>query len=385
MVFELINALSGIGFGTLFGFLSGLIPSLHINQIMPFVSSLLGSQELYFCVLLSSVLYVCLSFIPAYFFMVPTDANYLSVLPGQEYFKKGKAFAALVITLKAILVSAVFSLPFVVLIIFYSKKIISFYPYIIVPVLSLCFLFLVIKKTKNIYSIVVVILASCLGYVCLTTEIVSNPLFVLVGGLFGLSSAITLFYYKTEWIKQSDKTEKAPGLIKNGIIANFLSLLVTFFPGLGSGFAAFLGKELKLFKEKTDYLQIIGGVGVCVMLLSFVNIYFTGKARTGTAYYLPLNVPWYYTYLLTIIFVIAGVIITYYIGKLFVRLGNKIGNKIKFVIPVILFVLAAISTNLFGIFIFVLCGLTGYICIVSNNSRTLLMAGIIVPVLIFFI
>jgi len=385
MVFELINALSGIGFGTLFGFISGLVPSLHINQIMPFISSFIGSQELYICVLLSSVLYVCLSFIPAYFLMVPTDTNYLSVLPGHEYFKTGKAFAALVITLKAILVSTIFSLPFVVLIIFYSKKIISFYPYIIVPVLGLCFLFLVIKKTKNVYSVVVIMFAAGLGYVCLITKTVSNPLFVLVGGLFGLSSAISLFHYKTEWVKQSDKTEKTPGLIKNGIIANFLSLFVTFFPGLGSGFAAFLGKELNLFKERADYLQIIGGVSVCVMLLSFVNIYFTGKARTGTAYYLPLNVPWYYTYLLTIIFVVAGVIITYYIGKLFVKLGNKMGDKIKFVIPVVLFVLATISTNLFGIFIFILCGLTGYICIISNNSRTLMMAGIIFPVLLFFI
>ncbi len=385
MFFGILTTASGLGFGLFFGFLSGLIPSLHINQIMPLASNFLTGFELYLAVLFGSILFICLSFIPAYFFMVPSDANYISVLPGQEYFQKGRAYSALVNTLLAILFSTILSAPFVALLLFYSTKIISIYKYLVPPVLILSLCFLLIKKTKNIFSVLVVIFAAGLGYICLRTTTVQNPLFVLVGGLFGLSSAISLFYFKSEWVKQSTKVEIGKNKIKNGLLANVLSLFVTFFPGLGSGFAAFIGQQLKLVKDKIDYLQIIGGISISVTIFSFMNIYFTGKARTGAAYYLPLEIPWYYTYLLCIAFVIVSVFITWKIGKLFVTLGNRIGEKIKYVVPAILFVLAAITTNFFGIFIFILCGLCGFICIASSNSRTLMMSAIIFPVLLFFI
>jgi len=385
MDFGIYSSVGGLGFGLFFGFLSGLIPSLHINQIMPLISGILDSQALYFTVLFGSILFVCLSYIPAYFFLVPSDSNYVSVLPGHDYFIKGRAYSALVNTLVSILVSTIFSFPFVFVLYFYSSKIISLYKYFIPLVLILSLCFLLIKKTKNIFSVLVVILSCGLGYICLRTETVSNPLFVLVGGLFGLSSAISLFYFKSEWVKQSSKVELGAGVWKTGIYSNILGLLVTFFPGLGSGFAAFLGEQLKLFKEKINYLQAIGGISISVLILSFMNIYFTGKARTGVAYYLPLQIPWYYTYLLAILFVFISVFIAYNLGKIFVKIGNRVGGKIKYVVPVILLLLAIITTNFFGLFIFILCGLTGFICIITGNSRTLMMSSIIFPVLLFFV
>jgi TctA family transporter len=317
--------------------------------------------------------------------MIPSESNYASTFPWQEFFQKGKAYFALKISLYGILFSTIFSAPFVFVLYFYSKQIVSIYPYIIVPILGFCLLFLIVKKLKNIFSIVVILLSGALGYVCLRTEMVQNPLFILVGGLFGLSASIYLLKQKHKWVQQTTKTEKIPGLIKNGVFSNLLSLFVTFFPGLGSGFAAVIGNELKLIKDKIGYFQIIGGISISVMIFSFLNIYFTGKARTGSAYYLPLQIPWYYTYIFAIIFVVICVFIALAVGKLFVKIGNKIGDKAKYVVPIILFVLAAITTNWFGILVFILCGLTGYICIISNNSRTLMMVSIIFPVLLFFI
>jgi TctA family transporter len=385
MDLSLYSSVGGLGFGLFFGFLSGLVPSLHINQIVPLISGILDSTTLYFAILFGSILFVCLSYIPAYFFLVPSDSNYVSVLPGQDYFIKGRAYSALVNTLVSILISTVISLPFVFILYFYSSKIISLYKYLISPVLILSLGFLLVKKTRNIFSVLVVLLSCGLGYICLRTETVSNPLFVLVGGLFGLSSAMSLFYFKSEWVKQGSKVELGAGIWKNGIYSNILGLLVTFFPGLGSGFAAFLGEQLKLFKEKINYIQAIGGISISVLIFSFMNIYFTGKARTGVAYYLPLQIPWYYTYILGILFVFISVFITYKVGKLFVGVGNKIGNKIKYAVPIILVVLAAITTNWFGLFIFILCGLTGFICIITGNPRTIMMSSIIFPVLLFFI
>src|SRR3989344_250997 len=115
MIFEVIIALIiGVAFGTF----TGLMPGIHINLIAVFLVSSLASLSfvplivLVVFVVSMAITHTFLDFIPSVFLGAPEEDTFLSVLPGHQMLREGRAHEAVVLTLygsiTAILIILVF-------------------------------------------------------------------------------------------------------------------------------------------------------------------------------------------------------------------------------------------------------------------------------------
>ncbi|MBI2632212.1 tripartite tricarboxylate transporter permease, partial [Candidatus Pacearchaeota archaeon] len=167
--------------------------------------------------------------------------------------------------------------------------------------------------------------------------------------------------------------------------------LCSFLPGISSGHAATLGSEL-IHQDRKGFLFLVGSINTIIMALSFVTVYATGKARSGTAAAVQniLNqiTPQYIiTILITII--LSG-IISFFLGikisKFFALSLNKINYK-KLTIGVIifLFIINLIFSNWLGLIVLITSTSLGIFCISSNSRRINLMGSLIIPAVIYYL
>src|SRR5881296_1776164 len=98
MIELIIFSLLGIGIGIV----TGLIPGLHVNNIIPIIlsSSFFVSDPLSLSVLIISisVTQTFIQFIPSIFLGAPEEGTSLSVLPGHRLLFEGNGYEAIKLT-----------------------------------------------------------------------------------------------------------------------------------------------------------------------------------------------------------------------------------------------------------------------------------------------
>src|SRR3989344_2556289 len=109
MLIQIIIFLVG---GIIAGTFTGLAPGIHINLIGAFLASLSLSlfsslNPIYFVVFIVSmaITNTFLDFIPSIYLGAPEDGTELSILPGHEMLKEGRAHEAVLITMLGALIS----------------------------------------------------------------------------------------------------------------------------------------------------------------------------------------------------------------------------------------------------------------------------------------
>lgn len=375
------------------GILSGLIPGLHINNVIYLISNINISLEIKAIIfIISSIIFCFLSFIPSTLFSIPNTDNFVATMPSQKLVLKGRAYFAIKLYLNGAINGIIFGLPLIILFLFllqYLTKTIE----ILTPIILILGLIILIFNTKNYFGYLIILFSGLIGYFSMSFAFVENPLLVIISGLFGISNILFAIQNKINIPKQTFETEDIhiKDKIKIGIIGPCLSIFVTLFPGLGNGFATYFGTKISNLKDN-GYILLNGAINLIVMLLSFFTILFIGKARTASAVFFEQYTSntfvfnFWWVLLFCLIGIAAGYLLTRIFAKLIIKNSAKFNyKKINILILLFLHTIVLLFSNFLGLIIFWICSLIGYLCLKTNNPRILMMACIILPILLYFI
>jgi putative membrane protein len=397
MLLELILA---IILGLLVGTITGLIPGIHINLIaIILISSLstLTTQPIILVTFITSlaITHTFLDFIPSVFLGAPNEDTFLSVLPGHQMLKQGKAHEAIILTLYGSLSALLIILIFTPIFIYVIPIIFNSVRLIIPFILIFLSLYLILREKDPISSLTIFILAGFLGYFALNLPI-KQPLLPLLTGLFGSSALIISLKDKIKIPKQTfQKISKIKLPKKDYFHAIFGSIisapLCSFLPGIGAGHAAVIGSEF-LQQSKKGFLVLLGGINTIVMGLSFITLYVLGRTRTGAAVAISEIIPEIslsnlFTIIITII--ISGFLaffIAINISKTFAKHISKINYQyLSYFILLALFTITLIFSNFLGIIVFITSTALGIFTILSGVRRINLMGVLLIPTILFYL
>ena len=390
----LIEIIAFLFLGMLAGTFSGLIPGIHINLVgaaLVSFSYLIAANPILLAVFITAmaITHTFIDFIPSIFLGCPETDTALSVLPGHQMLKKGRAYEAIMLTahgcLAAIFLLLILSFPLAFIFSHIYNQITFLIPYILILViLSMIFL------EKNKFSaIVVVALTGILGLLTLNIEL-NQPLLPLLSGLFGSSSLILSLNAKTKIPKQIISFSKYK-IFKPLLGAIIASPLCGFLPGLGSGQAAIIGNFFSKTNNK-GFLILLGATNTLVMGFSFVSLYAIAKARTGAAVavqsilgIISLKI----LILLLIVSLITG-ILSFFLTKILAKFLSKNIEKINYSILstatlIFLTILVGLISGWTGLFIFITSTLTGIYCINTQTKRTNMMGCLLIPTIVLYL
>ncbi len=389
--------------GIILGTILGLLPGIHINNVLPLIlaSAFLFSSQINVAVFIvaTAVAQVFTSFIPSIFLGAPDADASLSVLPGHRLLLEGKGYEAIRLTviggLGALLVSlvivAIFANYFTVL---YNLS----RPYVHF-LIGGAVLFMIIseKKLKKILSAVLIILLSgLLGIFVLNSSITSqqNALFPLLSGLFGISTLIVSLNTKSKIPPQKEDAQlhiSRTVIIKSIMLGTVAGIAVGFLPALGVSQAATIVQYLGGMGEARAFLVSISGVNVANEVFSLNSLALVGNPRSGASVAVEriLGIPTFYEVLLLVgvIMFTAGIssTVALYLGKKIPKLLVKLNYKLTS-LSIILFTMAMVMivTGLSGLLIAFTATAIGVLCAYLEIKRSHCMGVLLLPSILFF-
>lgn len=389
--------------GILFGVFTGLFPGIHVNLISVLLLSLSPLLLLYTSALVLSVFIISLAIthsfvdsIPSIYLGAPDEAQALSVLPGHLLLHRGEGHNAILCTVIGSYGCLFFSLLIFPLLLLGMNVIYSLIESFIGYILLLIMAAMIFReKGKRLMTLVCFLLAGCLGLVVFSIHSLSQPLFPLLSGLFGLSIMLVSLMQNAELPIQDDSLPLQLPLKTAGkaiSAASVVGFVAAFLPGFGNSQAAIIANEIVRESEPEGFLVLTGGINTANMLISIGTVYALSKARNGAIVAireLVGNVDFSMMLLFLLVALVVGsvaVLLTVSLSKLFATLASRI-NYVDIIFWIILLICSL--TYLFDGFVglLVLCvstclGLLASVCGVGKNH---LMGCLIVPVILYFV
>ena len=195
--------------GILAGTFTGLVPGIHINLV---ALSLVSSSALflqYFSVVSLVVFLIAMAIthtfldnIPAIFLGAPEAEDSLAVLPGHQLLLQGKGYEAV----KLATIGSFFALFIILLVaplyIFFLPKIYLHLQNYMAYILIVISLLLILRDRQPLLAFFLFMLSGILGLITLNLTTLSEPLFPLLSGLFGVSFLTFSLFRKTKIPKQ---------------------------------------------------------------------------------------------------------------------------------------------------------------------------------------
>jgi len=395
----LIQLFLAITLGILAGTITGLTPGIHINLIgatlisLPlFFTNLAPPIILIIFIIAMSITHTFIDFIPSVFLGAPDEDTILSVLPGHELLKQGKAYEAITLTTYGSLAAIGFIIIIAPIFIYFLPKFQSQLQTMIPYILIASTIFLISKENNKLTAVIVFLLSGFLGIATLNST-VQQPFLPMLSGLFGASALLISIKNKTVVPKQDIKKIhiRKTHLIKPILASIFSAPFASFLPGIGSGQAAVIGTSL-IKSTKRNFLILLGATNTIVLGLSFIVYYSIQKTRTGMAIIIEKLIP---TLTLNHLFIIIGTItltgiICFYYTLFLARICAKHIHKInysKLSIAVLILISATVLvfSKPFGFLIFIIATATGIFGILSNVKRINLMGCLIIPVVLTYL
>jgi putative membrane protein len=393
----LIEIIGFLLLGILIGIITGLIPGIHINLIGIVLISLsatlfINLNPLFLVVFIASmaITHTFLDFIPSIFLGCPDTDTELSVLPGHDLLKKGRAYEAILLTtygsLAAIIILILISYPSVLILSKIYSYLLLVLPYLLIAILILL---ISLEKRKMIASFVF-LLTGLLGWSVLNLESLKEPLLPLLTGLFGASMLIMSIKNKTKVPKQEISKPKIKMLrpLTGALIASPICSLL---PGLGSGQAAIIGNTISK-SGREGFLVLLGATNTLVMGFSFISLFIISKTRTGAAVAIQQIIGQLSPKLLILILItvfISGIISFFLTLKLAKIFSKKINNVNYTLLSagtlLILILLIGLVSGFLGLLILLISTLTGIYCISLKVKRTNMMGCLLIPTIIFYL
>lgn len=397
--------LLGILLGVCSGIVTGLIPGIHINLVSVLLVSLsaylLGFTDpivLAVFIIAMGVTHTFLDAIPSIFLGAPDADMVLSVLPGHKLLLEGRGYEAVKLTvigsffsLLLVIIIMPFLIPFLPLIYKFLEPYIGY-------ILILVVLFMILKEkglNNKFWSFYVFFLSGILGLLVLNMPNLSQPLFPMLSGLFGISALIISFSQNVEIPKQRvtegvyvkfGKKLRALGA------AVFCGSLTGLFPGLGAAQASVIGMELVGNIGIYGFLILVGGINTVNFVFSIATFYTLQKARNGAIVAI-MEIIKSINLNELIIFIAAALIaggIAVFLALYFTRIFSKLISLVNYKILCILIIL------LISILSFVFGGILGLVVLAASTSigilapligvkRSHAMGCLLLPVILFFV
>jgi len=397
----MIEIILGLLLGIFVGTITGLIPGIHINLVggiavssAAVLSGLSPIGAVAFIVSIS-ITHTFIDFIPSIFLGSSNEETGLSVLPGHEFLKRGRAQEAIALTVIGGLIGLIILIILTPLFIFILPRVYTYFNNVMFFILIFISLFMIFIQERKFLAFIIFMMAGFLGIASFQLQI-NQPLLPLLTGLFGGSSVFLSIIHKVKIPKQ----KKIPlrNLIRNkkdylesaGAIA-LSSPLVSFLPGLGSGQAAIIGSTFIEENNRKNFMVLLGGINTLVMGLSFVVLYSIGKARSGSAVFISsllenmsLNNLW----MILVVTIISGILAAFLSLKLsgiFSRIIVRISYRIISVI-VMLFLISLIFfiSGPLGLIIFITSTALGIFTSLSEIRKTNLMGSIMLQTILYY-
>ncbi len=398
MIDLLLFSLIGVGLGVV----TGLIPGLHINTIIPVLFSLafLTNNPYLFSVLIVSVAVtqVFINFIPSIFLGAPDADTSLSILPGHRMLFEGRGYEAIVLTSVGGLCSLFVTFILVFFLSDYFKILYELSrPYLFL-VISVIVLFMILseKNIKKILSATAIILLSGLfGVVVLSSPIVSTKdvLLPVFSGLFGLSNLIANVSEKSRIPQQqydySSRISKF-GFVKSVVVGSLAGIMVGFLPAIGVSQAATLVQAGKI-SDPRNFLVSISSINAANEIFSLISLYLVGNPRSGASVAIEKILPNITVYdillLIGVITFVAGIstVLTIALGKVVPRTLEKLNYK-KLSLSIIIFIIATVGliTGAYGLLILFTSTSIGLLCNFLGVKKSDNMGVLLIPSIFFF-
>lgn len=398
MVWELILAiLCGVSAGTI----TGLLPGIHINLvaslILPILSNTLPLDpfELALGVVALAATHTIIDFVPSIFLGAPEGETVLAVLPAHRLLQQGKGYAAVLWVVSGAacgLLALVITLPILITAVpLIEGKIQLLIPFLLIAIA----LFMILRERNPLRALICFSAAGFLGYAALNLPI-KEPLFPLLGGLFGVSSLVLNVHEKTKIPVQKQTSWKEIGLSKKDFTRTIRDVIVTgvpcaTLPALGSGYAAFMASEVTN-PSTTRFLMITSALNVYIMAASFVMIYTIGKARTGASAHVQavlgeLTLTHVTLLIATFILVtICAVYIALFCAKKATKYVERVPYHLISLIALIFIALMVILISGVNGFVVLATGTSlGIYAIVSGIKRMHMMGSLILPTTLYYL
>ncbi|MBD3319378.1 hypothetical protein GF342_05725 [Candidatus Woesearchaeota archaeon] len=371
--------------GIVAGCITGLTPGLHVNL----VAALILSVSLYVTVpapvatvfvLAMSIVHTFVDAIPALLFGVPDPS--FALLPQHRLLHKGLGYEAIkLLTLGGVMGSccALLLLPFLIVLSYVLEFVTVVLPFIVLGVLVV----MIAVDGNKMISLPIVFAAGALGFLVL--ESVTEPLFVLFTGLFGISGLLLALVSSTSIPRQRissmmlSRKRDRPVLLLSTLCASCCTML----PGVGSAMAAFLVQRLTRKSSFVSYLLAVGAINTVGALAAMVLWFVVLKARTGALLVVdqfarPSAIMT--LVLVVIISVSIGAVLTLTIAKYFLRvLRSSWQSSVCVVLLLLLVALTGLLSGTRGLLALVAASCLGVVTIILGARRSLLMSCLILP------
>lgn len=390
--------------GVIIGFITGMIPGFHINNVAVIMISLLpviGLHPLEFAIILISAMIVhqFVEFIPALFLGAPQEETVLNLLPAQRLISEGRAIDAAYFTLFGATFGLFFALILAIFAFFILPVIYEASRNFIVFVLIIVVIALLLYERK-IYKILIALfvflLSGFFGLIALHLNFFSSSqvLFPVFAGLFGLSTLLVnvLTCKKENIISQTPNATVKPckNLYVAGFLGSFAGMIAGTLPGIsasqiGTLMAVFFGNNIGAF------MISVSAINLSDSIFSLIAIYTIGNARSGVAVMIDSIMDVTFEEILLFIGIILlvslfAVVLFHKTSKIAVKFIGRINSRNLNVLSFILICIIVVTlTGIYGIFIALLGMCIGLISIFGKVNRTHAMGVLLVPTILFFL
>jgi len=397
-MWELILA---VLFGCVIGTVTGLLPGLHTNTVAILVFGVSGVLLQKFDFMLIGVFLISMvvvhsfvDYIPSIFLGAPESSTALSVLPGHKMLSEGKGFEALKSTIvggiSAFMITLLL-LPLLIKIVGIVGEHISFLAGPILLILVVYFILLEVENLKIIWATILYSLAGVLGLVVLGGLHISQPLFPMLSGLFGVSILISSMNSRVKIPKQTVTYETNVFSLSNildGLKALLAGGFMGLLPTLGPSQAAVLAQGFSGFKRPDRFLVVLGGINTVDTLFTLTTLYVIGKARSGVLVviqrFVDLNLQDYLILVVTAFSALGfAVYITIKTGRFFANWVDRFPYTfISLIIIILVSTMVWIFSGKLGLLVLVVAAAIGLLSQLVGVRKIHAMACLSLPVIV---
>ncbi|MBI5392170.1 tripartite tricarboxylate transporter permease [Candidatus Woesearchaeota archaeon] len=398
----MLEIIAGIGAGIIVGIFTGLIPGLHSNLLTIIILSLaqkigIQGQQFWIAGLIAlTTTHLFINILPSAFLGATNDENIMELLPLQRLVKKGKVLEGILAGILGTM-AGLYGTMLIAPIIIWASALVYTKIQKIIPFILIGLLLLLLKKEPNKFKAgLIIFFSGLLGWLVFNKFTLEEPLLPLLTGLFGLSSLLIGIQNKETKIrmqKQIDtiKTEKKlwTRLGIQGIgIASCASLL----PTISSSHAAFLVSLWTKVYQEVEWIFLSSIINASYLITSFLTFIALGKERSGMIAGIAkitnidsTQLEW----MLIAVIITSGIaaVWTWKLAKFAARkTKNKIPiKKITYCVILLMIFLTMTITGWKGLFVLVLAASIGITTALWRVGRSLEMAALIIPVIIYFL
>ncbi len=391
----MIELLMWILIGCVLGIFTGMIPGIHVNTIALISLLVFSNGNLFIVTMITAmaIVHTFVDFIPSIFLGAPDTESFLSVLPGHEMLLKGEGIKAVKLTVFGGILTGLLcclSVPFFLI---FVSKIFETLKTIIPFFLGFVIITIFLVEKRKFSALITIVLSALLGILVLRESFISNSLFALVTGFFGVSTIIASVEQNPIIPEQKNSEYKLDSfkIIETTFISFVGGSIVALMPGIGSGQAAVMISKFIGKMKKESFLLILGGINTANMLMSFVVMLAIGKTRTGAAAVIKqlIKIEQKHIYLfigIAMISIFVGSFSTIKIAKFFGKKIHKLPyKKINYSLIFSLSILVLCFSGLIGFMCFTSATGIGLFAILSKVKRINCMSFLIMPTILFYL